>query len=120
MKRIAFAGALLALLAGSAWAVSMVAGPVGVVTTGGTAVNAVVGPVNGCYIANPSTAADQGISVAETLYVDPVNAATTSGSTTNFGITLGQPWNCPGAIPAGKSVSVSAATSGHKFTVVVW
>jgi len=120
MKRIAFAGALLALLAGSAWAASMSAGSVALVTTGGTAVNAVVGPVNGCYIANPSTATDQGISTAETLYVDPVSTATTAGSITNFGLTSGRAWTCPSAIPSGRSVSVNAATNSHKFTVVVW
>jgi hypothetical protein len=90
------------------------------IATGGTSVIAVTGPVRGCYIQNPPTAADQGIATAENGYVDPTKAATTAGNGSNGALTPGQPWNCPTNLQAGSNVWINAATSGHKFTVVVW
>ena len=95
------------------------AGLISSITTGGTAQNALTGPANGCYIVNPLTATDQGVMTAEPLYVDPTGtAATTTASVTNTALAPGQPWFC---VPySGKSVSLNAATSGHKFTIVRW
>lgn len=98
------------------------AGAASVVSTGGTPVTAANGsagaPIDGCYLVNPATAADQGIGAAENLYVNPVTTATTSGNGTTSAIQPGQPYNCvPGMI---NNLSVNAATSGHKFNLVVW
>jgi hypothetical protein len=81
---------------------------------------AVTGPVRGCYIQNPPTATDQGIAGAENGYVDPTKAATTTGNGSNGALSPGQPWSCPANLQAGSNVWINAATSGHKFTVVVW
>lgn len=88
------------------------------VTTGGTAVNAFSGPVNGYYIVNPLTLADEGIVAAEPLLLNPAGAATAAAN----GTTEALP---PGAIFAGIAgstgpVSINAVTSGHKFTCVRW
>lgn len=99
------------------------AGTATIITTGGTAVIAITGPVKGGYVTNPEIAADQGISTAEPLYVDPVNPpGSTAGSGSGTAQTLdpGQNWVLPCAIPAGVTVRVNAATTGHKFTVVIW
>lgn len=94
------------------------AGDIAIVTTGTTAVTPMSGPYNGCYIVNPLTATDQGIMAAEPLYVNPVVAATTTGNGTNTAIAPGQAWNCP--VGGTGAISVNAATTGHKFTVVRW
>ena len=122
IRRLGLLAALAALACASpAWAQSVNprAGATGTIVTGGTAVTALTGPTNGCYISNPSAAADQGIMTAEPIYVDPTGAAaTTSTSTTNGRIDAGQTWFC---VPYSlQSVSVNAATSGHKFTIVRW
>ena len=108
------------MLAPASWAASMIAGTTATIATGGAAVVAVTGPVNGCYIVNPATAGDQGIATAENAFVDPVTTSTTTGNGTNTTIEPGRSWSCPVAVPAGKSISVNAATSGHKVSVVVW
>jgi hypothetical protein len=123
MSRIPIAILLAAL---SCPAYSQQVSPAGVPSTsytiaaGGTSVIAVTGPVRGCYIQNPPTAADQGIATAENGYVDPTKAATTTGNATNAALQPGQPWTCPQNIQAGSNVYINAATSGHKFVVVVW
>jgi len=74
------------------------AGTASVVTTGGTAVTAITGPVKGGYIVNPETAANQGIVAAEPLLVDPVGTASTSpgnGNGTASPLDPGQTW-CDG------------------------
>ena len=84
------------------------------VVTGGTAVTIITGPLTGGYLVNPATAADQGIGSAENLYVDPINPATTTGNQTNSTLSPGQGYNF---VPMQNStVTVNAATSGHKFT----
>lgn len=99
------------------------AGTVSVVTTGGTAVTAIAGPINGGYILNPPNAASQGISAAENLYVDMVSAPGSTDATANGTTTLvpagGNPFVIP-AIGAGVNVQVNAASNGHKFTIVWW
>lgn len=75
--------------------------------------------INGGKIINPPTAADQGISPAENLYVNPISD--TPGVVAN-GTTLvlypGQVWE---AIPGQTTPTyVAAATTGHKFTAFYW
>ena len=72
---------------------------------------------HGLYVENPLTAAEQGISTAELLYVDWINTAgTTSGTSVHLqpGDTL-----TLNAAPSG-AVTVYAATTGHKFTAFIW
>lgn len=88
------------------------------VATGGTAVVAISGQVGGYYIANPATAADQGLGSTEQLYVDPTKTATLSGNGTNAPLVAGQPFYGVGGTNV--SVSVNAASSGHTFTCVRW
>lgn len=93
------------------------AGAATAIGTGGTAVTAVTGPVNGCTIANGLTATDEGVTI-EPIYVNPVTTATVQGNTTTYAIQPGQSFNCiPGQTT---NVSINAATTGHKFTVVAW
>lgn len=102
--------------------VTPAAGLASVVTTGGTAVIA-VGPLpNGGFIQNPLLAADQGLSQAEPLTVNPVGAAAVGGSGagngTNFVLAPGGIWQIiPGQTT---TTSVNAASDGHKFSVVVY
>lgn len=99
------------------------AGTASIVAVGGTAVIAITGPVRGGYIANPLTAADQGIGGAEAIIVDPVNSpgsAPGAGNGTAQSIAAGSTWTLPFPIPAGVTVHVNAVTTGHKFTVVTF
>jgi hypothetical protein len=87
------------------------------VRVGGTAEIIMYGPVLGGFITNPMLAADQGIAVAEVLFVDVVGPAQDEETTTTVPIQPGQTF----VVPAGQTtgVSVNAATSGHKFSAVV-
>lgn len=99
-------------------AVTPIAGIVAVVTTGGTAVNAIAANPNGGIITNPYTAADQGIGTAEPLYINIVGAAATAAFGTTFALQPGQSWAVvPGQTTA---TSVNAASSGHRFSVTSW
>ena len=95
------------------------AGTAHILTTGGSAVTLVTGPVQGCYILNPLTAADQNIATAEVAYVNPVTTATqnsTNGSST--ALQPGQSFNCiPGMTT---NVSGIAATNSHNLVVIAW
>ena len=92
------------------------------IAVGGTAVPIATGPCAGGYVTNPATAAAQGLSVTENLYVDMVNPpgstdATAYGTTTL--LTPGQNFTIP-AISAGVIIWANAASNGHNVTVVVW
>ncbi len=88
------------------------------VVTGGSAVVAISGPVNGYYIVNPLTTIDEGIGTVEPLYVDTTTTATTTGSGTNTALAPGQPFYGIGG--SNVAVSVNAATSSHAFSCVRW
>lgn len=95
------------------------AGNASTIVTGGTAVLAALANVNGGYITNPASDADQGISPAEYLYIDPVNPAPgLVGNGTTIALAPGQSFSLiPGTtLPT----AANAVTSGHKFTVVVY
>lgn len=94
------------------------AGTASAIVTGGTAVTLITGPVNGCYIVNPLSAADQNIATAEIAYINPVGAATVTGRGTTATLQPGQNFTCPPGMTT--NVSVNAATSAHAFTVVKW
>src|ERR1700680_1245837 len=98
--------------------VTPVPGLTSVVGMGGTAVQAVPGNVNGGYITNPVAAVDQGLAVAEDLFVSPVGAAALGGHGATFRIPPGGTWNIiPGQTTP---TSVNAVSSGHNFSVVYW
>ena len=92
------------------------------IPTGGTAVIIVSGPCNGGYVTNPASAAAQGISAAENVYLDPVNTPGSTDASAN-GTTIllepGQNFTLPQLAPS-ISLKANSATSGHKLTVVVW
>lgn len=99
-----------------------VAGNAAVVTTGGTAVVAVLGPTVGGFITNPLTAASQGLGSAEELFLDMVTAPGSTDSAANgttSALQPGQTFTLP-ALSVGIKVYVNAASSGHKFTVNKW
>lgn len=98
--------------------VTPIPGVASVVSVGGSSVLAIAANPNGGIITNPYTATDQGLSVAETLYVNPVSYASTSANGTTFALLPGQSW----VIIPGQSTAtyVNAASGGHKFSVVSW
>lgn len=100
-------------------AVTPIPGAASAIATGGQAVVAVFPSPNGGFILNPLAPADQGISAAEPMYVDPVGpCATLTGNGTVTTLYPGQKWDLiPGQTTA---TYVNAATSGHKFVVVTW
>ena len=88
------------------------------ILVGGKAVTAMNGPVAGGLVSNPLTAADQGLAVAEALYVDVTAPAALGETATTFTLAPGKTYQ----VPAGQTtdVSVNAATAGHKFSGVVF
>lgn len=98
------------------------AGSASAIVTGGTAITAVSGPINGGYVTNPSDAAAQGIGVAENAYIDMVGTPGATDAAANGTTSLlqpGQTFALP-ALAAGVNVKLNAATAAHAFTVVVW
>jgi hypothetical protein len=92
------------------------------IVTGGTALTIATGPINGGYVTNPANSARQAIATAEPLYIDPVASpgstdAAANGTTT--ALDIGQTYTIP-ALASGHVLRANAATSGHKFTIVVW
>ncbi len=89
------------------------------VTTGSTAVKPIGSVTTGYSIGNPVTAAEQGVSPAESLYIDITGAdATILGVGTTLELLPGQVY--PGVGLSDKSVSINAASSGHKFSCTRW
>ena len=102
--------------------VTPVAGPVAVITTGGTAVTIATGPINGGYVINPYTVAGQNIAAVENLYINGVATPGSSDATANgttSSLYPGSRFDFP-ASATGVVWKANAATSGHKFTVVLW
>lgn len=101
--------------------VTPAAGLASEVTTGETAVITVGPNPSGGFILNPASAADQGLGVAEPLYVDPVQApggVDGAGNGTTFAIQPGGTWDL---IPGQTTPTwVNSTSGGHKFSVVYW
>lgn len=88
------------------------------VTTGGTPIQVTPGAINGGFITNPSDPADQGLSVAEPLYISPVSPTPGSAPGAANGVTFalypGATWTfTPGQTTP---VFVNASSDGHKFS----
>jgi hypothetical protein len=88
------------------------------VTVGGQSVIAVFGNILGGFLANPSTSGDQGIAAIEPLYVSLIGDATLGESDTTFTLYPGQGFTLPAGLTS--NVSVNAATSGHRFSAIVY
>lgn len=88
-----------------------------IVTTANTPVVVIdVGPQGG-FIVNPASAGDQGLSNAESLYVDPTGASPTlQANGTTFEIPPGGSW----FVIAGQTTQtkVNAPSDGHKFSAI--
>ena len=91
------------------------------VAVGGTAVVVAAAAPNGGYIQNPVSANDQGLANTENLYVSPVAAPGSvdgDGNGTTFVLPPGGIWNL---IPGQTTVTwANAASSGHRFSIVVF
>jgi hypothetical protein len=84
----------------------------------GVPTNAIDPNMSGGYIVNPLSASDQGITTAEILYVNQVQAAGVVANGTTVALEPGQSYT---VIPNTTTpVSVASATGGHKFTAVEW
>lgn len=88
------------------------------IRTGGNAVIAAYGPMRGGFIENPPSAIDQGIPLPEILYVDLVNQAGTTESSTTFPVQPGSTFSLPANFSG--IVSVNALSSGHRFSGVIY
>jgi hypothetical protein len=87
-----------------------------ILTAGGTAQPfAGAGTANhGCTIVNPSTAALQGLSAAETAWIDITGAAAVQAAgATSIPLLPGASFSCPPGMTTG--ISWNAATTGHKL-----
>ena len=89
------------------------------VASGGNSTLVIPANPNGGFITNPFLAADQNITSAEVLYVDPTGATPIlAGNGTCFALQPGQTWS---VIPQQSSTtSVTSTTTGHKFSAVWW
>jgi hypothetical protein len=87
-------------------------------STPGIPGNAISPNQSGGYIVNPAAAADQGLAVAEVLFVNQVGNATTNANGTTIALQPGQSYT---VIPlTTTAVSVAALSANHKFTAVQW
>lgn len=89
-----------------------------IVASGGVSV-AVIPPMPlGGVITNPYSAADQGLSAPEVLYVNPIDAATLNANGNTFALQPGQSWT---VVPnQSTGTTVNAASTGHKFSAISW
>jgi hypothetical protein len=95
-----------------------------IIATGGTALVIFPnGPFQGVILQNPLTPAAQGIATAEPLYYNLANS--TPGSTdatafgSNFALQPGERIVLP-PVAANIGLRVNAATTGHRFSGIVW
>jgi hypothetical protein len=87
-------------------------------TTPGQAVTAISPNQAGGYIVNPLDEVDQGLAIAEPLYVNQVTSAATAANGTTLALQPGQSYTIiPNTITP---VSVASASASHKFTAVMW
>ena len=98
--------------------VTLFHGSASAVITGGTPVVAIHSLVSGGVIWNPVQASDQGIPTAEPLYISEVGSPGLAANQTTFELIPGQFYFATPNSSTG--ISVNAATSGHKFTAILW
>lgn len=88
------------------------------IAVGSEAQVAAYGPLRGGYIMNPYSAADQGLSAQENLFVDFTGPAGIAESGTTFSVRPGDTLNFPANFVG--TVSVNALSEGHRFSGVVY
>ena len=90
------------------------------ITAGTTAqqLEAAAGITNSCSIINPSSATEQGIGSAESLFVNFVTTATLLSGGTTIELLPGFGIGCPPKTTV--AISVNATTTGHKFSGMKW
>ena len=87
-------------------------------TTAGVPVTAIAANMSGGYIVNPLTAADQGLTTAEVLYVNQCNPCGVVANGTTIALQPGQSYT---VIPNTTTpVTVASLSASHKFTSVQW
>ncbi len=88
------------------------------IASSGQAVMVAPANISGGYIVNPSSPADQGVSV-EPLYVDIVSECSALvANVTTVSLGPGQKFDMP--VNSSKPVWVNAASAGHNFTCVIF
>jgi hypothetical protein len=86
------------------------------IAVGGIVVNALNAGIAVGIITNPANAADQGLLLPESLFVDPFGNAGLNAIGTTFELKPGQSWF---AIPYQTTITtVNAVTTGHRFSCV--
>jgi hypothetical protein len=86
--------------------------------TPGIPVNAIASNQSGGYIVNPLSAADQGLTSAEILFVNQVAPSDVQANGTTIALQPGQSYT---VIPNTTTpVSVASLSANHKFTAVQW
>lgn len=89
------------------------------VAVGGAAVMVIPPGAYGGYIWNPLSTADQNVSPAEPLYVDPIQGPQLQGFGSTITLQPGETYFVQ-IVKSLNGVFVNAATSGHRFTCVYW
>jgi hypothetical protein len=84
----------------------------------GQPINAISPNVSGGYIINPLTAGDQGLAIAEQLFISQVGPAATVANDSTLALQPGQSYTVIPGTTTG--VSVASASASHKFTAVMW
>lgn len=69
---------------------------------------------NNCVVLNPTSATQQSIGSAESLFINFVTTATVAAGGTSIELLPGQAVGCPGGSLL--AISVNAATTGHRFS----
>jgi hypothetical protein len=80
------------------------------------------GPIAGGFIANPLSAAAQGLGAAANLYINLIGTPGSTDAAAGNGTLIlvpGASYNVP-ALASGVNLRVNAASSGHKFTAFKW
>lgn len=88
------------------------------IVTGGSSQVAAYGPMLGGYIINPATAVEQGIGVAENLFVSFLGPAASMENGTTFAVVPGGTLNFP--VDQVNNIYVNALSQGHMFSGVVY
>lgn len=90
-----------------------------IVTTAGNPVRVTNGGHKGGIISNPSSADDQGIAEAATLYFDFVGGCPDpEAGGTVFALLPGESFDLPPDLS--NALYVNSPASGHRFSIMVW
>lgn len=88
------------------------------IRVGGFSVEVAPPGLLGGYIVNPQLAIDQGLSVADVLFIDPTGKAALQETATTIPLQPGEMYTIQGG--STKPVWVNSAVAGHRFTAVLF